>query len=121
MLTRALDAATPMHGQIFFVNGRQVGRIELALPSDVPYGFVALPQYETERLLADRLAELGGRGERGVDRPAGGGQARPRCGFSLDDGSPIELHVDHTVLVGAVGVTADHHLQQARRDRAATR
>ena len=67
VLTRALDAATPMHGQIFFVNGRQVGRMELVLPSDVPYGFVALPQYETERLLADRLAELGGRVERGVE------------------------------------------------------
>jgi hypothetical protein len=53
--------------------------------------------------------------------PAGGGQARPRRGFSLDDSSPIELYVDHTVLVGAVGVTADHHMQQARCDRAATR
>jgi 2-polyprenyl-6-methoxyphenol hydroxylase-like FAD-dependent oxidoreductase len=67
VLTRALDAAIPMHGQIFFVNRRQVRRIEFALPSDVPYGFVALPQYETERLLADRLAELGGRVERGVE------------------------------------------------------
>jgi 2-polyprenyl-6-methoxyphenol hydroxylase-like FAD-dependent oxidoreductase len=67
VLTRALDAATPMHGQILFVNRQQVGRIEMALPPDVPYGFVGLPQYETERLLADRLAELGGRIERGVE------------------------------------------------------
>jgi 2-polyprenyl-6-methoxyphenol hydroxylase-like FAD-dependent oxidoreductase len=67
VLTRALDAATPMHGQIFFVNRRPVRRIEFALPPDVPYGFVALPQYETERLLAERLTELGGRVERGVE------------------------------------------------------
>lgn len=67
VLTRALDAATPMHGQLVFVNGRQVSRMELALPPEVPYGFVALPQYETERLLDERLGELGGRIERGVE------------------------------------------------------
>ncbi|HEX8760782.1 MAG TPA: FAD-dependent monooxygenase [Pseudonocardiaceae bacterium] len=63
VLQRALDAATPMRGQIVYVDRRQVARVELALPPEVPYGFVALPQYETERL----LAELGGRVERGVE------------------------------------------------------
>jgi 2-polyprenyl-6-methoxyphenol hydroxylase-like FAD-dependent oxidoreductase len=67
VVTRALDAAIPMHGQLIYVNGQQVARIELYLPRDVPYGFVALPQYETERLLAQRLAELDGRVERGVE------------------------------------------------------
>jgi pentachlorophenol monooxygenase len=67
VVTRALDAATPMHGQLFYANGRQVGRIELRLPPDVPYGFIALPQYETERVLAERLTELGGRVERGIE------------------------------------------------------
>jgi 2-polyprenyl-6-methoxyphenol hydroxylase-like FAD-dependent oxidoreductase len=67
VLTRALDAAIPMHGQLVFVNGEEVARIELALPPEVPYGFIALPQYETERLLAERLTELGGRVERGIE------------------------------------------------------
>ncbi|MBO0877138.1 MAG: FAD-dependent monooxygenase, partial [Pseudonocardia sp.] len=67
VLGRALDAATPMRGQIVYVDGRQVARLELTLPPEVPYGFVALPQYETERLLAERLAELGGLVERGVE------------------------------------------------------
>ena len=67
MLARALDAATPMFGQLVFVNGQQVGRMEMTLPPQVPYGFVALPQYETERLLAERPHELGGHIERGVE------------------------------------------------------
>jgi 2-polyprenyl-6-methoxyphenol hydroxylase-like FAD-dependent oxidoreductase len=97
VLTRALDAATPMYGQLLYVNGSPVGRIELALPPDVPYGFIALPQYETERLLAERLAELGGRVERGVelvgfDQDAGGvtavlrapgGETQVRAGYLI--------------------------------------
>jgi 2-polyprenyl-6-methoxyphenol hydroxylase-like FAD-dependent oxidoreductase len=67
VLRRALDAAIPMRGQIIYVDGQQVARIELTLPPEVPYGFVALPQYVTERLLAERLGELGGRVERGVE------------------------------------------------------
>jgi 2-polyprenyl-6-methoxyphenol hydroxylase-like FAD-dependent oxidoreductase len=67
VLPRALDAATPMHGQLVFVDGRQVARLELVLPPEVPYGFLALPQYETERLLEERFVELGGRVDRGVE------------------------------------------------------
>ncbi|MGD9529234.1 FAD-dependent monooxygenase [Pseudonocardia sp.] len=67
VLARALDAATPMLGQLVFVNGQQVARMEMTLPPEVPYGFMALPQYETERLLAERLTELGGHVERGVE------------------------------------------------------
>lgn len=67
LLRDALDAAAPMRGQLVFVNGRQVSRLELAVPPDVPFGFVALPQYVTERLLTSRLGELGGRVERGVE------------------------------------------------------
>ena len=62
----ALDAATEMRGQIVYVNGEEVARITHALPPEVPYGFVALPQYETERLLREHLAGLGGAVERGV-------------------------------------------------------
>jgi 2-polyprenyl-6-methoxyphenol hydroxylase-like FAD-dependent oxidoreductase len=67
VLPGALAAATPMRGQIVYVDGQQVARLELALPPEVPYGFVALPQSETERVLAERLAELGGCVERGVE------------------------------------------------------
>ncbi len=66
LVPRVLDAAEPMAGHLVYVNGRQVARIPLRLPPDVPYGFACLPQYDTERLLADRLAALGTRVERGV-------------------------------------------------------
>jgi pentachlorophenol monooxygenase len=67
ILREALDAAAPMRGQLVFVNGRQVSRLDLAVPPDVPFGFIGLPQYVTERLLASRLAQLGGQVERGVE------------------------------------------------------
>src|SRR5207247_8040473 len=64
---RALDAAVTLRGQIAYVNGAQVSRIDLQLPDAVPYRFVALPQYETERVLAESLAQLGTRVQRGVE------------------------------------------------------
>jgi pentachlorophenol monooxygenase len=67
LLRDALDAATPMWGQLVFVNGQQVSRLDMALPPDVPFGFIGLPQYVTERLLTARLRELGGQVERGVE------------------------------------------------------
>jgi 2-polyprenyl-6-methoxyphenol hydroxylase-like FAD-dependent oxidoreductase len=67
LLRDALDAAAPLRGQLVFVNGRQVSRLDLAVPPDVPFGFIALPQYVTERLLAYRLQQLGGQVERGVE------------------------------------------------------
>ena len=63
----ALDAATVMRGQLVYVNGERVARIDLTVPPDVPYGFVALPQYLTERLLTACLHRFGGRIERGVE------------------------------------------------------
>jgi 2-polyprenyl-6-methoxyphenol hydroxylase-like FAD-dependent oxidoreductase len=67
LLRDVLDRAVPMRGQLVFVNGTQVSRLDLAVPSDVPFGFVALPQNVTEHLLAERLGRLGGRVERGVE------------------------------------------------------
>jgi len=67
LLRDALDVAAPLRGQLVFVNGRQVSRLDLAVPPDVPFGFIALPQYITERLLASRLRQLGGQVERGVE------------------------------------------------------
>jgi 2-polyprenyl-6-methoxyphenol hydroxylase-like FAD-dependent oxidoreductase len=62
-----LSASTPLAGQIVYVNGAETARMTLELPPDVPFGFVGLPQYETERLLAEHLGRLGGRVERGVE------------------------------------------------------
>jgi 2-polyprenyl-6-methoxyphenol hydroxylase-like FAD-dependent oxidoreductase len=83
LLHEALDQAVPMLGQIVYVNGEQVARTELTLPSDIPYGFVALPQYATEALLTAHLHRLGGTVERGVeliglDQDADGVTARLR-------------------------------------------
>jgi 2-polyprenyl-6-methoxyphenol hydroxylase-like FAD-dependent oxidoreductase len=66
LLRAALDAAIPMTGQLLYVNGEQAGRMVLELPPEIPYAFVALPQYETERLLRERLAVFGQQAERGV-------------------------------------------------------
>ncbi|WP_072806496.1 FAD-dependent monooxygenase [Rhodococcoides yunnanense] len=66
VLKTILDASIEMRGQIMFQNGVETGRIELSLPPDVPYWFIGLPQYETERILTERLAELGTVVERGV-------------------------------------------------------
>jgi len=63
----ALDAATPFRGQLTFVNGEPAGRIDLSLPDDVPYRFVALPQNETERVLRQALADHGTVVRRGIE------------------------------------------------------
>lgn len=62
-----LEAAVPMRGQLIHVNGRQVARMDLQLPPEVPYGFAALPQYETERILEEYVAGLGTAVERGTE------------------------------------------------------
>ncbi|MGZ4617561.1 MAG: FAD-dependent monooxygenase [Frankiaceae bacterium] len=66
LVRQALDAAVPMRGQIAYVNGAEAGRLALDVPPDVPYGFVALPQYETERILTGYLSEHGVEVERGL-------------------------------------------------------
>ncbi len=67
LIREILDAAIEMSGQIVFVNGEQVSQLALSLPSDIPYGFMGLPQYETERILHEHLERLGGCVERGVE------------------------------------------------------
>lgn len=66
VLRTILDASEMMRGQLVFVGGVEVGRMELTLPPDVPYWFIGLPQYETERILTERLSELGTSIERGL-------------------------------------------------------
>ncbi|GAY11847.1 FAD-dependent monooxygenase [Pseudonocardia sp. N23] len=67
VLPAMLDAGVPMFGQLVHRNGEQVANIEITLPPDMSYGFMALPQYETERLLREALAEQGVVVERGLE------------------------------------------------------
>ncbi|MGW0390975.1 FAD-dependent monooxygenase [Streptomyces sp. NPDC003042] len=62
-----LEAAVPLRGQLVYVNGREQARIDLSLPPEVPYGFAALPQYETERLLEEYVAGWGTAIERNTE------------------------------------------------------
>ncbi|MFE7458707.1 FAD-dependent monooxygenase [Streptomyces sp. NPDC057554] len=62
-----LDAAVPMRGQLTYENGVALGRVDLVLPPEVPYGFAALPQYETERLLEEHLGRYGTGVERSTE------------------------------------------------------
>ncbi|MFJ2750385.1 FAD-dependent monooxygenase [Streptomyces sp. NPDC087297] len=63
----AMEAAVPMRGQYLYVNGAEQPRIDLSVPPEVPYGFAALPQYETERILDDHLGRFGTTVERGTE------------------------------------------------------
>lgn len=62
-----LETAVPLRGQLAYVDGKEQAPIELRLPPEVPYGFAALPQYETERLLEQYVEGWGTRIERGLE------------------------------------------------------
>ena len=101
VLRRILDAATQMHGQIVYVNGEKTAQLDMTLPDDIPFGFIAIPQYATERILREELAMRGVRVERGVRL----------TGFTQDDdgvtatfaGDTGEQTVRAVYLVGADG------------------
>lgn len=63
----ALDAATTMRGQLVYAGGAEPLRVDFPLPDEIPYRFVAMPQYETERILAEALTAAGGEISRGVE------------------------------------------------------
>ncbi|MFJ3727326.1 FAD-dependent monooxygenase [Streptomyces sp. NPDC090045] len=67
LVRAALEAAVPMRGQYMYVNGIEQPRLDLVLPPEVPYGFAALPQYETERILDEFLVRFGTTVERGTE------------------------------------------------------
>ncbi|MFE1791049.1 FAD-dependent monooxygenase [Streptomyces sp. NPDC059525] len=58
LVADALDTAVPLRGQLVYVDGEEREPLRLALPPEVPYGFAALPQYETERILEAFLARF---------------------------------------------------------------
>ncbi|HKS49977.1 MAG TPA: FAD-dependent oxidoreductase [Amycolatopsis sp.] len=62
----AMDAGIWLTGQAVFVNGEETCRLSWELP-ELPYAHLGLPQYETERLLTERLATLGVRPRRGAE------------------------------------------------------
>ncbi|MFB6616002.1 FAD-dependent monooxygenase [Streptomyces sp. NPDC056367] len=67
LVRTALEAAVPLSGQLAYVNGVEQPRLEMVMPPEIPYGFAALPQYETERILAEFLSRLGTGVERGAE------------------------------------------------------
>jgi 2-polyprenyl-6-methoxyphenol hydroxylase-like FAD-dependent oxidoreductase len=66
VLRRILDAAVRMRGQIVYVNGERVTQVDFTLPNDIPFGFIAIPQYATEAILRDELAMYGVQVQRGL-------------------------------------------------------
>lgn len=66
VVREAMDAGAWLHGQTVFVNGRQTHQVDWDLP-EVPFAHLALPQYDTERILSGCFARHGGRVERGVE------------------------------------------------------
>lgn len=70
VIEQALAASQSMLGQVMYVNGNQAGEVLFAVPDEVPYGFISLPQYATEEILAAHLADLGTTVQRGVELTA---------------------------------------------------
>ncbi len=101
LLGRVLDAAIEMHGQIVYVNGERVAQVDFTIPADVPFGFTAIPQYATERILREELALRGVQVERGL-RLSGFEQDTDgvRAILAGDDG---EQTVRAAYLIGADG------------------
>jgi 2-polyprenyl-6-methoxyphenol hydroxylase-like FAD-dependent oxidoreductase len=101
VLRRILDASLLIRGQIVYVNGERVAELEMALPADVPFGFIAIPQYATEAILRDELAMHGIHVQRGV-RVAGFEQDDDGVTATLA-GDGGEQTVRAAYLVGADG------------------
>uniref|UniRef100_A0AAU2K1F7 FAD-dependent monooxygenase n=1 Tax=Streptomyces sp. NBC_00049 TaxID=2903617 RepID=A0AAU2K1F7_9ACTN len=102
LVRTVLDAAIPMRGQFIYVNGVEQVRIDLSLPPEVPYGFAALPQYETERILDEYLARFGTAVERGTELVSFRQDADGvTCRLTTPSGGGEELRVKY--LVGCDG------------------
>ncbi len=101
VLDRILDAAIQMHGQIVYVNGENVAQVDFTVPADVPFGFIAIPQYATERILREELALRGVQVERGL-RLTGFEQDADGVSATLaGDGGEHTLRAEY--LIGADG------------------
>ncbi|MFJ3877599.1 FAD-dependent monooxygenase [Streptomyces sp. NPDC090077] len=102
IVREALDAAVPMRGQLVYVDGVLRDRLEMVLPPEVPYGFAALPQYETERILEEFLARFGTGIERSTELVSFARDERGvTCLLTGPDGGQEELRT--RFLVGCDG------------------
>lgn len=101
IVRQILDAAVHFRGQIIYVNGERGGQVDFTLSEDVPFGFIGLPQYSTERVLREELGTRGVRVERGV-RLAGFGQDADGVTATLD-GPDGRQTIRTRYLVGADG------------------
>ena len=120
VLNRILDAALHMFGQLVYVNGEQVALLEFATPADIPFGFIAIPQYVTERILREELAMHGVQVERGV-RVAAFEQDDDGVSATLDgDGGQQRARARYLVGYDAQLISiADQVMPTAVRDRIA--
>jgi 2-polyprenyl-6-methoxyphenol hydroxylase-like FAD-dependent oxidoreductase/heme-degrading monooxygenase HmoA len=67
VVTEAMNAGSWLYGQTVFVNGKLTHQVDWSDLPELPYAHLGLPQYDTERILTDRLASLGVGVERGVE------------------------------------------------------
>ena len=67
VLRAALDSSIAMRGQYLYRNGALSDTYEFTLPPDIPFGFAAMPQYATERMLTAALGDHGTAVERGTE------------------------------------------------------
>lgn len=101
VLRRILDAGTQMNGQIVYVNGQEIARMDFPVPADIPFGFLSIPQYETERILREELALRGVQVERGIRLTGFDQDANGVTATLSSDGGEQTVHADY--LVGADG------------------
>ncbi len=105
----ALEAGVSLRGQLAWREGEQHARLELTLPDEVPYRSIALPQYETERILTEHLAPFGPVVERGCELTGFEQDADGVTATISGDGGVHEVRAQY--LVGCDGA----HSLSARR------
>ncbi|MFF9815871.1 FAD-dependent monooxygenase [Streptomyces sp. NPDC014006] len=100
---RLVENGHRIQGVAYYSDRRHLATAWLNRLADTPYPFaVGLPQDRTEELLEQRLAELGGKVERGVRlRTLDAGGPRARAVLALPDGLTEEVEADW--VVGADG------------------
>ncbi|MFI6904666.1 FAD-dependent monooxygenase [Nonomuraea sp. NPDC050394] len=101
VVREAIAAGVWLRGQVQFTDGVAGDPYELRVP-DGTYGFLALPQYEVERILTEHLARLGTEVERGVElRSFTQDTDGVSATLALSDGSERTVRADY--LVGCDG------------------
>ena len=98
-----LDAAIEMHGQIVYVNGERVAAGRFRRSADVPFGFIAIPQYATERILREANSPCAASRSSAACGSPGSSRTPTACDATLagDDGEQHRARADY--LIGADG------------------